>query len=80
MDTACNTGVFWRASARILMRRVPSRKRRKRVLGSRVKAKRRVMGEGEGKEKYAHRQSMSSCLKNAVRPRTESVIGAAWSE
>ena len=78
MDTACNTGVFWRASARILMRRVPSRKRRKRVLGSRVKAKRRVMEEGEGKEKYAHRQSIV-CLKNAVRPRTESVIGAAWS-
>ena len=53
---ACNAGVFWRASARILIGRAPSwiktRKRRKGVLGSRDEAEKGVTGVGEGKENY----------------------------
>ena len=52
---ACNAGVFWRASERILIRRAPSwiktHKRRKGVLGSRGEAEKEVTVVGEGKEK-----------------------------
>ena len=79
---ACNAGVCWQASAHILIRRAPSWikicKRRKEVLGSRGEAKKGVTGMGEGKEKL-RLPAVIVCLRNAVHPRTESVIGAAWS-